>query len=678
MCRYFLLPMLMVPITLWAQESSSLTKDKLLENIAESFAEETNEETDLSCFLEELEEMASHPININTAAKEELERLRLLNPLQLENLLAYRKRTGQIYSLNEIQLLDGFTREVTEKLSVFITLGPSEIRVFKYLANEATLRAQYTIEKASGFIADDKGMKRFAGIEPKLYFNYRGEKDKCWHWGITGENDPGETFFSGNNKAGFDFYSAHLSWSGNKGVRKVIAGDFQVKSGQGLLFWSGYGGRKMTDAIGSRYTGQGIRPYTSSTEYGFYRGVATELEKGKFNGIVFYSNRNADANISAVDEEGDTEEVSSQQEMGYHRTDDEIADKGSLNIQTTGFSARYTASRFTAALNGGYQHFDIPLNPDSQLYNQYYFRGKDKYGVSTDFQKALIIGTLYGELAISQSGATALVAGIDASPVSELSFSILVRDYKKDFHTIGGNPFSEFGMAMNERGIYSAANLFSIPGVTLTGYFDLYESYWVKYTSLRPIRGDDFALQANWSVMKQIDLQLRFKHESRNENSFVETPIKTDAVETTNRLRLNVSWVPSDWFTVRFRADWNSLLKGDSLLQGWLLLADATAHLLNDRLTATARLAWFDTDHYISGIRVYENDLPRSFSFPVYYFNGFHYYINLNYRLSRAVTLCLKLAQTQLSDDYTSIGSGDLKIDKNHKTEIKFQLHVKF
>jgi hypothetical protein len=670
--------MLLFPIALWAQETSSLTKDQLIEDIAESLSDELDENADLSCFLDELEEMANRPVNINTASKEELERLRFLNTTQLENLLTYRKRTGQIYTLNEIQLIDGFNQELSEKLSVFITIGPPEARTFNYVKNEVTLRTQYTFEKAAGFIADENGEKRFAGIEPKLCLKYRGEKNNCWYWGVTAENDPGETFFSGNNKAGFDFYSGHLMWSGKKLVRKVIAGDFQVKSGQGLLFWSGYGGRKIADGMGLRYFGQGIRPYASSTEYGFFRGVAAELEKGKFNVTAFYSNRNADANVSDVDEEGDPEEVSSQQEMGYHRTENEIADKGSLNIQTTGLSARYTASRFTAAINGGYQHFDIPLNAAPHLYNQYYFRGKDNFCLSADIQQALIIGTLYGEIAISQSGGTALIAGIDASPVSELGFSAVVRDYKKDFHTIGGNPFSEFGMAMNERGIYSGVNLFSIPGVTLTAYLDLYESYWAKFTSLRPIRGNDFALQANWTMARQFDLQLRFKTETRNENSFIDSPGKTDAFETTKRIRLNAAWEPSERVSLRFRSEWNGVLKEDSLLQGWLLLADATTRLFNDRLTATARIAWFDTDHYNSGIRAYENELPQSFSFPVYYLNGFRYYINLSYRLSKAVWLYLKLAQTRLSNNYTSIGSGDMEIAKNHRSEIKFQLRIKF
>jgi hypothetical protein len=669
---------LLFPTFMLAQETPTLSKDKIMESIAESMAGDLNENADLSGILEELEEFISHPLDINTATAGELEKLRFLNSTQIENLLNYRKRNGQIFSLYELQLIDGFNVELAEKTSLFTSIEAPEKKEFNYLQNEVTLRTQYTFEKASGFIANENGVKRFSGIQPKLYLKYKGEKDGRWNWGLTAENDAGEPFFSGNNKAGFDFYSGFVAWSGKKLVKRIIAGDFQAKTGQGLLFWSGYGGMKSIDGAGARYSGQGIRPYSSSTEYGFFRGVAAEFETGKFDLVAFYSNRNADANVSGFDENGEPITVSSILELGYHRTENEIADKRSLNIQTTGLGARFSKNRFSTAINAGYQHFNLPIEPNEQLYNQYYFRGKDNYCISADAHQAFKNATLFGEIALSRSGGTALLAGIEASPASEIGFTVLFRDYKKDFQSIGGNPFSEFGTTSNERGIYSGVNLFVIPRVTLTTYLDLYESYWVKYTSLRPVKGNDFALQANWSVSKHINLQVKFKTETRNENSSLPSIIKTDADETTKRIRLTTEWQPSEKLSLRFRSEWNGISKEDSLLQGWLLFVDATTRLLDDRITATARLAWYDTDHYNSGVRAYENDLPQSFNFPVYYLNGLRYYLNLSYRISNAVSLYLKLSQTRLAEEHTTIGSGDLQIAGNKKTELKFQMRIKF
>lgn len=668
----------LLPICALAQETSEIQKEKILESITESIAGENDESIDLSGALDEMEELISHPININEATSEDLEKLQLLNSAQIENLLLYRKRTGQIYSLFEIRLIDGFNDELVNKLSPFVKILPPEEKEHPFIRHDITIRTQYIFEKAAGFIPNDENEKRFAGIEPKLYLKYIGEKDQQWNWAITGENDSGESFFSGNNKAGFDFYSGHLAWSGKKLVRQIIIGDFQVKTGQGLLFWSGYGGRKNVDGFGLRYLGQGIRPYSSSTEYGFFRGVATELETKRFSFLTFYSNRNADANITSFDTTGKPLIVSSIQESGYHRTENEITDKGSLNIQTIGFSAGYSGSRFRTSINGGYQHYDIPLEPEQHLYNQYYFKGKNNIGLSVDFQQALNKAIIYGESAISQSGGTALLVGADISPASEIGLTLLYRNYKKDFHTLGGNPFSEFGMAMNERGFYSCINFFAIPQITLSAYLDLYNSYWTKYLSSIPIKGNDCTVQANWIATRQLNFQVKYKHEIRNENSNFESPLKINSNRITNRIRLNAEWQLSEYLHLHFRTEWNTVVKEDSLLQGWMLLIDASAPFFNGKLTTTTRFAWYDTDHYSSGIRAYENDLPQCSSFPVYYLNGLRYYLNIGYRLSKTISLYLKISQTRLLADDTTIGNGDTQINRNHKSELKFQIRMKF
>jgi hypothetical protein len=661
-----------------SQETQSFNRDKIIETIAESLMENQDENKDMSGILDELEEMISHPININTASHEDLERLRFLNSNQIENLLRYRKRTGQIFTLYEIRLIDGFNDALAEKIEPFIIIAPPEEKPRHFIHQEINLRTHYIFEKEAGFIANENGDKHFTDIEPKLYLKYTGEKDERLNWSLTAENDAGEPFFKGINKAGFDFYSGHIGWNGKKILRQIIIGDFQVKTGQGLIFWSGYGGRKTVDGMSLRFMGQGIHSYSSSTEYGFYRGVATEFETGKINIITFYSNRNADANVINYYEKGVPLSVSSIQETGYHRTENEIADKGSLNIQTAGLSAGFSDNNFRASINSGYQYFHIPMEPENQLYNQYYFRGKENYCLSADFQQVLHNVSIFGEAAISRSGGTALLAGIDASPASEIGFNLLYRDYKKNFHSIGGNAFSEFGTVMNERGIFSSINLFSIRKVTLSAYLDLYESYWVKYLSIRPVKGNDFAIQANWELVKQLNLQVRFTTETRNENSYKLTSIKTDTNKTINRIRLNAEWLPSDYLTLRLRSEWNGIYRADSLSQGWLVLMDATSRFFHERLTTTVRFAWYKTDNYNSGIRMYENDLPQSFNFPVYYLNGLRYYLNIGYRLSRKITFFLKISQTMLLSDSAIIGSGDMQINDNHKSELKFQMRFKF
>ncbi len=660
-----------------AQEPSDFSKDRVLECIAESYTGDTEDDADLSDILEELEHYMESPMNLNTATRDDLEKLLILNDYQIENLLAYRDKMGQLFSPQELLNVDGFNEKVVDDLTLFIIFSPPEI-VGNYFKNEVNLRSQYVFEKANGFIENEDSVRKFAGIEPKLYLKYHADKSGKFEWGVTAENDAGEEFFSGSNPAGFDFYSGFLGWKGTKTLRKIYLGDFQVKTGQGLIFWSGYGGRKTAEATSIHFSGQGIRPYASTSEYGFFRGTAIQFKFNQIDLIAFYSNKNCDANISEYDENNSPSAVSSLQTSGYHRTESEIADKKSLNAQTTGMTAKYTKNRFTAGINGGFQHFSLPIEPTPKLYNQFYFSGKTNYNLSTDYLLILNNIHLFGEVAVSKSGGLAFTSGIEASPSDELSFNLLYRNYQKDFHSINGSSFSEFGSVSNERGLYASLTCYAIPKVTINSYLDLYESHWVKYTSLAPIKGADFLIETDFSLSKKITLSLRYRTETRNQNSANSSIIKKDETNQTNRVRLNVEWNASENFNFRFRTEWSGMKESDSLDQGWLVLTDASFHTSNDRFAATARLAWFDTKDYNSRIYAYENDVPSSFYIPSYYLNGLRYYVNLRLKSSRKISFYFKLSQTRYLNNTKSIGSGYSQIDKNHKTEIKLQVRFQF
>jgi hypothetical protein len=660
------------------QEKSDFSTDQILECIAESYTGELEDEADLTNILDDLQGFIESPLNINLATREDLEKLIVLNDRQIETLLAYRDKMGQIYSQQELLTLDGFNEKVVDDLSVFINFQPPDEKPRKYIKNEVTIHTQYTFEKASGFIADKNGEKKFSGIEPKLLLKYRADKDGRFDLGLNAENDAGEPFFTGSNRAGFDFYSGFLGWKGKNLVRKVYLGDFQIKTGQGSIFGSGYGGRKSAEATNIRSTGQGIKPSASTIEYGFFRGIAAQCNLAAFNLIAFYSNKNSDANITLIDGNKKPVAVSSLQTTGYHRTESEISDKNSLNVQTAGVGAKFTRNSFSAGFTTGYQKYNIPVEPTEKLYNQYYFRGKENYNIGADYLWMLNQINFFGEAAFSKSGGTALITGIETNPSNEITFSLLLRDYKKDFHPINGSSFSEFGSVSNETGIYSGLTCYAIPKMTISSYLDLYESYWIKYNSTKPVKGYDFLFQSEYSLTRDIDLTLRFKTETRNENSSLPSTIKQDVTLKTNHIRFNVEWKPSENLNFRFRSEWSGIEKEDSLKQGWLMLTDASIHTTDEKLSFTVRLAWFKTDNYDSRIYAYENDVPSSFNIPAYYSNGWRYYLNMKYKVLKNISIYLKLSQTRYLNTTSSIGSGYSQITGDHKTEFKFQLRFLF
>ena len=95
------------------------------------------------------------------------------------------------------------------------------------------------------------------------------------------------------------------------------------------------------------------------------------------------------------------------------------------------------------------------------------------------------------------------------------------------------------------------------------------------------------------------------------------------------------------------------------------------------RLSGNIRLQYFETDGYSSRLYAYENDVLYSFSISVFYGKGYRYYFNLNYDITRKLTVWAKVAQS-IYPNQTKIGSALDEINKNYKTDVKLQLLYKF
>ena len=69
------------------------------------------------------------------------------------------------------------------------------------------------------------------------------------------------------------------------------------------------------------------------------------------------------------------------------------------------------------------------------------------------------------------------------------------------------------------------------------------------------------------------------------------------------------------------------------------------------------RLQYFETDGYNSRLYAYENNVLYGYSIPVFYDKGFRYYLNINYDISRRLSVWGRFAET-IYPDKNEIGSG--------------------
>src|SRR5205085_5694309 len=102
------------------QELPASVEEQLEESLNESADEDqpANDE-----YLQELDHYRRHPLNINTAEKDDLRLLTVLNEWQIENLISYRKLLGRLISLYELQAVPGWDLLTIRKLWQYLSVN---------------------------------------------------------------------------------------------------------------------------------------------------------------------------------------------------------------------------------------------------------------------------------------------------------------------------------------------------------------------------------------------------------------------------------------------------------------------------------------------------------------------------------------------------------------------------
>ena len=119
---FLILPVLLVALELSAQEPvkpESINAGQLEEKI-EQLGGQADADIDFSEMVDELLQYISNPINLNSASERELRQLQL-NDLQINNLTAYVQKYGQLTSIYELGMIEGFDSTLAIAISPFIT-----------------------------------------------------------------------------------------------------------------------------------------------------------------------------------------------------------------------------------------------------------------------------------------------------------------------------------------------------------------------------------------------------------------------------------------------------------------------------------------------------------------------------------------------------------------------------
>lgn len=575
-----------------------------------------------------------NPVNINSEEAVHLEEIGLLSTFQLEALQQYRRQYGDLLFPSELLMVEGFTEAVVTVITPLIVFGKSE------KAQEAEKpglgkmltqgQHQVTVNFAEKFGGETN--ENYLGGPQKVQLKHTYHYKQKLRFGVVTEKDAGEPKF-------FDFIGAHgymadLKITGSFRIKEIALGDYQLGFGQGLTLWSGMSFGKASGGSPMRRA-SGVKPKTSSGEGKFFRGAATTLRYRDFYATAFYSIRNVDSTL---------------QESGYHRTPNELAKRHAVRQQVFGGHLCYASP----SLEIGYTAYQLCSKAERQT------------NMGLDFRWLIGKTAFFGELSRSDNGAFAGLIGMTMKPRGYIDFSVLYRNYDKDYQSFFNGAFGESSRRQGEEGFYLGVQCAPAPRWNLLAACDFFRLKWLTTQVYNPSWGQEYSLKLSHQISNSASMQLRFKSKTKMKNSANDHVFTHYPVFYTKRsLNFQISYCINEALTFSDKAAYSHYLNDDGAnSRGVFVCHDISYKPQEKPYSLTFRYALYDSDDYYSRVSVYENDVLGAFSIPSLYGRGSRLYLLGNLKLFGCLSLYARIG-VSLSEETKT----DLKLEMIWKSQ---------
>lgn len=634
---------------------------------------------------QQLSYLAEHPININTATKEELEQIPFLNPLQVEKLLFYVYAYGPMKSLNELRLVEGMDLTTIQMLTMFLTIVENEKQKdyqliknrFKYGKNEIINRFSTTTQQKKGYDrVNDSIRNKYPGsyyLGQPFYssMRYSFKYKNLLSIGLTAEKDMGEEFFKGSNRKGYDFYSFHFFIRDVKWLKALAIGSYKASFGKGLVISNDYYMGKSTYSSTLHNRKSGLRAHGSTDEVNFLQGAGATTSIGKTDINIFYSFRPLDAVV-------ENQFVTSLKKDEYHRLAREIESRNSIYNHLIGSNIKYNAQFFNIELTAVYNRFNKMLNTNAKPYNVFYPKGKNFLNIGAAYNlrwKNIFAG---GEIATDKNGKIAVINSLNLYPSNDFRIFLLHRYYSPEYAPINSSSFSSGNRIQNEHGVYLGVEGTLFSSLKINIAFDSYKFPWLKYSIDAPSSGEELTARVTFTPVSSLTLyaDYRYKYDQHN---YKDTDGKKHIGDRNyNKLKIYCGYRPDGRFSMNTYINLNSALtEQNRKSHGFALTQSFSYKGKNIPLQASAVYSIFQTDDYNSRIYVASKNLPYTFYFPAMYGKGLHFAGILRYDFKKLMTIALRYSITQF-EDVEKIGTGAEEITGDKRDDLSMMIVFKF
>lgn len=667
---------------------------RLWGELLEQWAEQNDSEEVPDDLLEQLQGFLEAPVNLNDTTSDALRTIPFISDFQCDVIKAYIAQNGEMVSLAELHLMNGFDSLTLQLLLPFVTVKPvasdrsfSLKEMLRYGRSNLRLGGKTSWPLSRGYNEDI-----YAGSPFRCYFRYNFRFADRIAFQLSGDKDPGESFLQQSPVPGFDYYGYYLMFNNFGMVKRAIVGKYQLQFGQGATLWSGYA-PWMSGATPLWRYGQGIKPASALCEYGYLRGVAATLALHRqWDLTLFYSHASRDATAAAVIDtlEESFEAVQSLYQSGYHRTQSELDKKNRLTEQLAGIHLQYRNPWMTMGTTVVGTFFSEPIVPSSYPYNVFAFTGHRNFNAGFDASFRYRRLLLFGEAAMAYNDSLAsfqfdkrrlplaAVAGMQLHLDANNNLSLAYHYGSPTYQNLHANTLGQSSSPQNEEGILLFFRTRLPYGMAFQSSVDIFRYPWMRYRVYSPSTGVDYRVSFSKEVAAhtQFSCQFRYKSAERNSDGMLYSVERT----WKQQLHLSLDYSPDESLRLfsKLVYSWFSC-EEHAPQQGMMICQDVSYRWTHVRhpFSVSARLALFDIPVYDARIYMYESDLMYEFAVPMLMDRGMRCYLLYRQDLSSNISLALKYIFS-LYPDKESLGSGYDRISANYRHEIKAQVRWRF
>jgi hypothetical protein len=647
--------LVLFPAICFSQETNL---SDIIISIAEELASDDSDPEAVSVFIDKLHELEENPVKINSSNENEISRLFFLSDFQVKALSEYVHSTGQIVSVYELAAIPGFDKETAEMIIPFLTLENKLISYSDSVRWRNSMISNFSLKSG-------KSNTSCLGSAWKILTKYKFTSDD-FSGGITMEKDAGEKLFSGNPPLP-DFLSANIAFIGNGLIKKIIIGDYSARFGQGTNINTGLRTGTSLTTPGYMSANDEIKPYTSTEENRFFRGVATEFSIKNIALTMFFSKNYSDATI-ASSSGSENDYIENFYQAGVHDTPSLMKKKDAVSELTYGISLSYNINNLKAGLVWSENRLSLPIKLTGNSPEKILDFTGDRNNIYTIYYNYLIKKILlYGELSTDENKKFAVVQGMSFRPSDRLTIGILFRHYNSGYTTFYGQGPGTGSKTTNENGVLENFTFEAARHLFISGGCDVQHFPWLKYRCCAPSWAMKQEIKIRFLPSEKLSVDAAYNYRLTMADNADTEGIPDQEKLITRSFKVSSRYSLHNNLTLGTQVDYK--IANPSGSRGMILFQEISYNFRKVPVTVWARYCLFYTDDWDSRIYTYENDLLYSYSIPALYGKGSRSYIMAKWKISDFAELRIKYGIT------SSVTTGR---SLENTEEIKMQFRIWF